>query len=81
MYSVKQRCSFCHFTICYNDWVPFNMCLLELCVANKCYPCHDKTMDDIYNEQDTLSLQKHDVSLCRIVDFSSHDFFYLGFVS
>ena len=83
MYYVQQRCWFCHFTICYNDWVPFNMFLLELFFAQKCYPCHDNTMDDIYSEQNTLSLQKHNVSFGRFVDFSVHDsdLFYSGLVS
>jgi hypothetical protein len=50
------------------------MCLLELFFAHKCYPCHDNTMDDIYNEYDTLSLQKPNVSFGRFMDFNSHDF-------
>jgi len=59
------------------------MCLLELFVAHKCHPCHDNTIDDIYNELDTLSLPKHNVSFSRFVNFISHDFdfFYLGLVS
>jgi len=59
------------------------MCLLELFVAHKYHPCHDNTMDDIYNEQDSLSLPTHNVSFGRFVDFISHDFefFNLGLVS
>ena len=38
-------------------------------------------MDDIYNEYDTLSLQKPNVSFGRFMDFSSHDFDFILFMS
>jgi hypothetical protein len=48
--------------------------VFQLCVVHQCYPGHDYSMDDIDNEQDTLSLPKHNVSFGRFLDFISQDF-------